>query len=817
LRALPAETPGRYVKKPDLAHVEVQVRRPASPAIPQTSTRARPSQRGGYRFGPFIADFRKRLLWRDSQPVTLTPKAFEILSVLIERAGRVVEKDELVAAAWGQAVVEDATIARHISTLRRALDERPHQHAYILTVPGLGYEWVAEAIPIEDPPASAAILPSPLRPSPAAPALTLDAAARDTTVIAPASQLTPSTPAGALLHRHWVGRAALGAATAVAVTAAVLVFRADLARVARVGAPRSLRQFTFAGGVQREPAWSPHGDRVAYVSDAAGNSDIWVHTVSSHRAQRITSSDAEDSQPDWTPDGHALVFRSERDGGGIFVASADGGDARRLTTFGYRPKTSPDGRQILFASTGHPGGTNRWFVVDLAGGEPRPLRPDRLEALRNSDAAWRPDAAAVSVLTRRSTDEWSFVTVPLDGGTPIPSRRRPAVDLAIRDARLTLGRFAWARSGRFLFFEGTSERVRNVWRVTVDPATLEWIAGPERLTTGAGQDTDVAISPDGTRMLFSVRASRTRLWAFPFDPATGQLRGEGTPVTSGGAGEQDADASLDGSRLIYRAERGDVYEIWQRTKADGRDHLLISTTEWRHSRPRVSPDGQRIAYSRSPAQGDADAGRAVVVLDNGQEQPLTMPGDVALTPTDWSRDGRWLLGACQVSPPRRAASCVMPVGPAPVASSAVRIIAGDPSTNYYESRFSLDGRWVTFVAVDRTDARVSRIMVVPLAGGEPRAITDGLAYDDKPHWAGDGRTLYFLSDRLGFFNVWGRHIDPATGVPEGPPFQVTSITGIRRSVSSDLPQVQIAVTASELFLPITETTGELWVLDGVDR
>ena len=108
-------------------------------------------------------------------------------------------------------------------------------------------------------------------------------------------------------------------------------------------------------------------------------------------------------------------------------------------------------------------------------------------------------------------------------------------------------------------------------------------------------------------------------------------------------------------------------------------------------------------------------------------------------------------------------------------------------------------------------------MIVPAEGGEPRPITDGEAYDDKPHWARDGRTLYFLSDRQGFFNVWGRHIDPETGVPSGPPFQVTSIGSVRRSVSSDLPQVQIAVTASELFLPITETTGELWVLDGIDR
>ncbi len=763
----------------------------------------------GYQFGPFVADLRKRLLWREGRAVSLTPKAFEILAVLLQRAGHVVSKDELVAAVWGQAIVEDATIARHISTLRRALDERPAQHDYILTVPGHGYEWVAEAIALQE-------LPAPL--TGAAPAAELpqthDVPVRDSAVFAPQLVPAPAAPSVAP-RRQWIGwTVALVLLGGVALVAA---WRWELPRAAQVGAQRSLRQFTFAGGVQREPAWSPDGQRVAYASDASGNSDIWVQTVRDHRARRITTADEEDSQPDWTPDGRSIVFRSERAGGGLFVIPADGGEARQLTTFGYRPRCSPDGRSVLFASSGHPGGTNRWFIADLSGGKPLALRPEHLDALRGSDAAWRPDGRAVSVLARRTSDDWAFITVPVDGGTPVASRRRPAVEQSIKEARLTLGRFVWARSGRFLFFEGTSERVRNIWRVTVDPVTLEWIAGPERLTTGAGQDTDVSVSPDGTRMLFSTRASRTRLWAFPFDPATGRLQGDGTAVTSGAAGEQDADTSLDGSRLVYRAERGDLHEIWEHTKTDGHDRLLISSTEWRRSRPRVSPDGQRIAYSRSASDGEPDAGRAVILLENGQERELTAPGDVDLTPTDWSRDGQWLLGACQLSSPRRVGSCVMPVGGAQARPADVRVIAADPAKNYFESRFSPNQRWVSFVSVDRADARVSRIMIVPAEGGEPRPITDGEAYDDKPHWARDGRTLYFLSDRQGFFNVWGRHIDPETGVPSGPPFQVTSIGSVRRSVSSDLPQVQIAVTASELFLPITETTGELWVLDGIDR
>src|SRR5258708_3183187 len=104
---------------------------------------SQPATRGSYQFGPFVADCRKRLLWRPGTPLSLAPKAFEILATLIDVRGRLIEKDELVARVWGDVAVEDATLARHVSTLRRALEERPDQHFYIVTVPGRGYEFVA--------------------------------------------------------------------------------------------------------------------------------------------------------------------------------------------------------------------------------------------------------------------------------------------------------------------------------------------------------------------------------------------------------------------------------------------------------------------------------------------------------------------------------------------------------------------------------------------------------------------------------------------------------------------------------------------------
>ncbi len=97
-----------------------------------------------YQFGTFSIDATKRLLRRAGETVTLTPKVLETLLVFIESPGRVLSKDELLVKIWGDTSVEEGGLARNISILRKALGERPDDHQYIMTVPGRGYQWVAD-------------------------------------------------------------------------------------------------------------------------------------------------------------------------------------------------------------------------------------------------------------------------------------------------------------------------------------------------------------------------------------------------------------------------------------------------------------------------------------------------------------------------------------------------------------------------------------------------------------------------------------------------------------------------------------------------
>jgi DNA-binding winged helix-turn-helix (wHTH) protein/TolB-like protein/Flp pilus assembly protein TadD len=96
-----------------------------------------------YEFGPFRIDCRRRILFREGQPVPLTPKAFDTLVMLVENSGSLVEKDRLMNALWPETFVEQGSLTRNVSALRKALGESPHDHQYIVTVPGEGYRFVA--------------------------------------------------------------------------------------------------------------------------------------------------------------------------------------------------------------------------------------------------------------------------------------------------------------------------------------------------------------------------------------------------------------------------------------------------------------------------------------------------------------------------------------------------------------------------------------------------------------------------------------------------------------------------------------------------
>jgi Tol biopolymer transport system component/DNA-binding winged helix-turn-helix (wHTH) protein len=747
-----------------------------------------------YRFGSYDFESGRGLLWRDGVLVPLTPRTAEVLRVLLEHRGEVVEKSDLLRFVWPNSFVEENNLAKHISTLRKVLEERRGQHDIISTIPGHGYMFVA-------PVTEADAVPAPVEP----------------VAVAPPSDVpvpeAPAPPSPEIARPSWSG-VAVAAALVAGVSLAVTFAAQRGARIDRSDV--NVRQLTFEGQLQRDPAWSADGTALVYATDRAGNLDLYRHSMADPTPVRLTSDPADDSQADWSPDGRWLAFRSERDGGGIYVMPAGGGAARRVSDTGSLPRWSRDGTKLLL-TVSNPVGVRSFRIVTLAGGAVQVVRPDLVDGFRSASAAWHPDGRRISIAGRRADAPWAFVTISVDGGEATTSRLPEGMLERLGDRRNQLGQFLWARSGTALFLEGRIDGAYSIWRANVDRRTLAWIGEPVRLYSGPGEFGDLAISPDGNRLAFTVSNVRTRVWGFPFDPAAARLTGSGQPLTPGGPGEYDAAAPLDGSKVAYRTVRGDRYELWQHSVNGGGEHLVSSSSDWMPTSPRWSRDGTQLAYLRRLPQGRPEVHPAVAIhTEGGAERLLQLPVDTEVVPDDWSADNAWLLGACRRAPGQPMGTCLVPV--ATTGSVAdVRLVAADTSRSLMCQRFSPDERWISFMAVDQKHRDVSTLYVMPAAGGEWVPLTDGRQYDDKPRWSPDGRAVYFLSARDGAVNLWGQRFDTARGAKVGEPFRVTSFRGAQLAIPRDLARVEIAISANQLFLPIAETSGAIWMLDGLNR
>src|SRR6266511_366337 len=137
-------------------------------------------------------------------------------------------------------------------------------------------------------------------------------------------------------------------------------------------------QLSDQSGPEYYPSLSPDGKSFVYAGFASGNWDIYLQRVGGKNPVNLTQdSPADDTQPAFSPDGERIAFRSEREGGGIFVMGATGESAQRLTNFGFNPAWSPDGKEIACANEGpvDPSVRNnpnsRIWAVNVATGERR--------------------------------------------------------------------------------------------------------------------------------------------------------------------------------------------------------------------------------------------------------------------------------------------------------------------------------------------------------------------------------------------------------------------------------------------------------------
>lgn len=371
-----------------------------------------------YQFGPFRLDPVNRVLLREDEVIPLSPVVVETLRFLVENRGHAVTKEDLLRAVWPDTFVEEGNLTHNISVLRKALGEVPGEQRFIQTIPKRGYRFVAAVTVVGEIPSAGS------------------AAAGDPSPSKLAVLRAPLAPSAWARRRAWA--LALGALAALAGVAYLWLRPTNNPALKNA----TFTQLSDQPGQELYPGLSPDGTFFVYTSRASGNWDIYLQRAGGKTPINLTRDSAfDDTQPAFSPDGTRIAFRSERDGGGVFVMGATGESVRRITDFGYNPAWSPDGRQIACATVTfqradyRPYLGSRLYAVDVLTGERRPLTGPAGDAV---EPHWSPGGRRIAYWGSRdgSRDIW---TVREDGSSPLSGYARRLFRL---ESRLVPGRQA---------------------------------------------------------------------------------------------------------------------------------------------------------------------------------------------------------------------------------------------------------------------------------------------------------------------------------------------------------------------------------------
>jgi hypothetical protein len=212
------------------------------------------------------------------------------------------------------------------------------------------------------------------------------------------------------------------------------------------------------------------------------------------------------------------VFRSSRNGGGIYVTPVLGGEPVLVAPKGFRPRFSPDGKSIAYWVGSEGGPVGGVFVISAFGGEPRRIGADLKSAY---DPVWSPDG------------KWLMVR----GWQTIPGSREDFESnwwvVSLEDEAARSSGFAevlrrqnlrwygtdpgvWARDGRWIVFAGRTGDSSNLYRVRVSGESGEIVGDAERITFGTGIETKPALSAGG-QLALATEVVTSHLWSVPAD------------------------------------------------------------------------------------------------------------------------------------------------------------------------------------------------------------------------------------------------------------------------------------------------------------
>jgi len=662
-----------------------------------------------YHFDDFRLLEEEKQLFDGEKQIPLTKRRFAILLILIQRAGEIVTKEELITRVWGGTIVEESNISQQIYQLRLLLGDDARHQNFIETLPSIGYRFKAKVMREETGVVEGA------------------GEAAATSAGPPASSDSLKTPAGESpsRRRQWL-------TVAVGMVAAILLWIGTIvAREGRlIGKDRSLpsdplvRPMISLPGVKTHPAFSRDGKWISFSLKDAGSNNFDLYLIEAEMPwtripRRLTSHLMGESHSTWSPDTRRIAFlrlpEVPEERFRLMVLDIETKKEWEVGRVWGGLDWSPDGQFFAVSDNLTDGTSSGIFLLSTDGRERRPVStPPPTEKLYDFNPRFSPDGTRLIFIRAYSNLLREIFLVDLRSGalTQLTDDQK-----AIRGA-------AWVRGGKEIVFLSNRSGTYRLWRMPAKGGEAQLV---DKVSTGEvglmGVDS-FAISPTDQQIVLGSESEDSQILVRSL-PGTVRERERPCWIQSS-EWETTPNFSPDGKGLLFISNRSGREELWTANQECTEASPLTKLEEHGIEHGSWSPDGNWVVFTRH-----VDKQPEIFRLnlwDRSLHRMTHHPNSDNLP--SWSRDGRWIYFSSNRSGKHQ-------IWRMPAAG-------GDPVELTREggmmSRESFDGRTLYYT-------RNERLRRLDLQTGEDEWVTDLNDVNVGYSWDIGKRYVYYIPQK----------------------------------------------------------------------
>jgi Tol biopolymer transport system component len=345
---------------------------------------------------------------------------------------------------------------------------------------------------------------------------------------------------------------------------------------------------------------------------------------------------------------------------------------------------------------------------------------------------------------------------------------------------------AW--DGKFVVFSAANGDSRNLWRLSLFGPFGFLISGPEVITTGSGFQAVPAILADG-RVAYADWRRQTHIWRIDSSGT-----GKSVQVTVKTSEDAGVSASTDGRRIVFVRIRGKSRDVWLKDMQSGIERELLPGEP---AIPLLAPGGEQVAISigKQILLLDVASGRRTTLLENAGEILAWTPDGTALLYVDVRDTHRHAIVRVNIYSKKRQI-----------------LLEGG---GLHHAAYSPDGK--SLAASVRDDSSHSRIVLADVKSdgsvGEWNSITDNGYWAERPVWSANGRVVYFVTDKDGFWCVFGQEVNAASLEVIGAPAALTHLHAATSSLSHLVDATSgMARIGKDILLCIGSEHSNIWAV-----